>query len=307
MWAGIDVSKQTIEACFQNNGKTNTWDRTEKDIKRLGKAMVKHGTEGVVVEATGGYERLVATCLRSVGLQVSLVNPRQVRDFARATGALAKTDAIDAKIIRLYGEKLEPRTTKALTKNEQRCVDLVTYRSQLTEGRAAEKTRMQQTAPADVKRSRKALIRAFDVQIAKIDQKLDKLLADDADLKARVDRLSSVPGIGRIVALSLVALLPELGKIDNKQISKLAGLAPLNNDSGARRGRRSTWGGRGRVRQLLFMSILSGIRYNPAIKSHYESLLARGKPKKLAMTAEMRRLLVMLNAMERDEKSWNPA
>ncbi len=304
--AGIDVSKQHLDVCWESNQQ-----RLSNDTAGWGELIAKLKADEVdlvVVEATGGYERGLLLALQQADVAVARVNPRQARDFAKSLGVLAKTDALDARVLRDYADVLarHPDRAKFITPlvDEQRMLlaALMTRRRQLIEMRMAEHQRLEQ-ASARTAKSIRAVLKMLDRQIEQIDRDIDQQL--DQHFKEQRKLLDSVKGIGPITTLTLLAALPELGKLGRKAIAKLAGLAPLADDSGKRRGVRRIWGGRADVRTALYMATLSAMRYNPAIAAHYKRLLAVGKPKKVAMVACMRKLLTILNAMMRDGATWD--
>jgi transposase len=259
-----------------------------------------------VKEATGGYEQLVAKALRACGVAVCIVNPRQVRDFAKATGQLAKTDRIDARVLARFGAAVQPRVTPVKAEETDALRALLDRRRQLVEARTAEKNR-RKTAPAAVVGSIDDHIEWLDQQIDALDHDIEAELAQFAVLAAHARRLATVPGVGRIVAVTLLTHLPELGMVGRKQITALAGLAPYARESGLHRGRRSIWGGRGEARAMLFLAAQSAARWNAPLTAFYARLVANGKCKKAALAAVARKLLVTVNAMMRDQRSWQPA
>jgi len=304
--AGIDVSKQHIDVCWESNQQRLSNDAAgwSELIARLKVAEV----DLVIVEATGGYERGLLLALQQADISVARVNPRQARDFAKALGILAKTDVLDARTLRDFADVLarHPDRAKFITPlvDERRALltALMTRRRQLVEMRVAEHQRLE-LATAAAARSIRMVLKTLDRQIEQIDRDIDQQM--DQHFKEQRRLLDSVKGIGPITTLTLLAALPELGKLGRKAIAKLAGLAPLADDSGKRRGVRRIWGGRADVRTALYMATLSAMRYNPVIAAYYQRLQAAGKPKKVAMVACMRKLLTILNAMMRDGATWD--
>lgn len=265
----------------------------------------------VVVEATGGYERGLVRALQQEGVEVARVNPRQARDFAKAMGELAKTDRIDARGLRDFADVLarHPDRHKYLTapleKHREELAALMVRRRQLVEMRVAEGNRLEKTDPkTKTGRSIRAVIRTLDKQIGDIDSDLDDHI--EVHFKDQRKLLDSVKGVGAVTTMTLLAALPELGRLGRRAISKLVGVAPLACDSGKRQGTRSIWGGRADVRAVLYMATLSAMRYNPALADFRQRLLAAGKPKKVVIVACMRKLLTILNAMVRDGALWDP-
>jgi transposase len=255
----------------------------------------------IVLEATGSLHRLLVAALAAAGLPVVVVNPRQVRDFARAMGVLAK---IDATVLARFGEKVNPEIRSLPGAESSALIDLLARRHQLVELRTAESNRLGQATSSRIKASIRAVLATIERQIASIDDDLDDRITRSPAWKEKEDLLTSVPGVGPLTARTLLACLPELGTISRQAIAALVGVAPFNRDSGSMRGKRAIWGGRGAVRSALYMAALVASRYNPIVKGYYAKLLAAGKPKKLALVACMRKLLVMLNAMLRTRTPW---
>jgi transposase len=304
--AGIDVCKQHLDVCLNIESRrlaneASGWDEL---IANFTAAEV----DLVVVEATGGYERGVVCALQDAGFAVARVNPRQAHDFAKSMGVLAKTDRLDARCLRDFAEVLarHPQRAQYITapRDEQRELlgALMARRKQLLDMRVAETQRLEH-ANARAARSIGAVLKTLDRQIGEIERDVDEHM--DKHFKEQRKLLESVKGVGAVTTLALLALLPELGSLPRRALCKLAGVAPLANDSGKRHGPRKTWGGRAGVRTALYMAALSATRYNPPITATYQRLLAAGKPKKVAMVACMRKLLVTLNAIMRDHKMWD--
>lgn len=258
----------------------------------------------IVLEATGGYQRALVATLAAAGLPVVVVNPRQVRDFARAVGILAKTDAIDAAVLARFGDSIHPVLRPLPDAQTTALTDLLTRRRQLIELHTAEQNRLHQATAAKVKASIQAVLTVIQKQIRSIDDDLDGLIQECPCWREKETLLTSVPGVGAQTARTLLACLPELGAISRQTVAALVGVAPLNRDSGTMRGKRTTWGGRKVVRSALYMATLVASRYNPVIRDHYQKLLDAGKAKKLALVACMRKLLVMLNAIVRTKTPW---
>jgi transposase len=302
-WIGVDVAKDGLDVA-DGIGPVVHIARTVEAVQAWAATLSRRAH--VVVEATGGYEQLVAMVVRARGLAISIVNPRQVRDFAKATGQLAKTDQIDARVLAHFGAALHPRITVALAKDAQALRALLDRRRQLVEARTAEKNRRKQAADAVIG-SIDDHIEWLDEQIAGIDHAIDDLIQARVPLRTAVARLQTAPGIGRVVAATLVTHLPELGRLDRKRMAALAGLAPFARESGQCRGRRAIWGGRAEARAMLFLAARVAARWDPGLRAFYERLLARGKSKKVAFAAVARKLLTALNAMARDQQPWQPA
>lgn len=306
--AGIDVSKLHLDVCCSTHSWREANDASGWDgvIAKLRAANV----DLVVLEATGGYERGVVAALGGAGVAVARLNPRQCRDFAKALGVLAKTDKVDARLLCSFADVLarHPQRDKYLTvpleQEREQLRDLMDRRRQLIEMRVAESNRLEQAGKrvaADIRQ----VLRFLDRRIGTIDHDIDQHL--DRHFKDQCKLLDSVSGVGPVTILTLIAALPELGRLCRRQISKLVGVAPLANDSGQRRGRRQIWGGRGQVRAVLYMAALAAISHNPVIRAFYDRLVAAGKHKKVALVACMRKLLTILNAMLRDQAMWNAA
>lgn len=299
--AGIDVSKDSLEVSWGERAERFANDA--EGIEQLVQRLHADGVDVALLEATGGYEVSVAAALQAEGLNVMLVNARQARDFAKSLGVLAKTDRVDAQVLRQYADVLSAlperdRYVRALPDPQrQHLAALVTRRRQLLDMRTAERNRQAQA-------SLRATIEFIDRELARIDTDLDAHLR--AHFAPALKQLTTVKGIGRRTCGTLSAMLPELGQLHWRQIGALVGLAPLARDSGQFHGRRSIWGGREAVRSALYMATLSAVRYDPPIKAFYERPLARGKPTKVALVACMHKLLTILNAVARDQAPWNP-
>lgn len=304
--AGIDVSKQHLDVCCGELER-----RVENDVSGWDEltAMLQEGrVDLVVLEATGGYERGILCALQDAGLTVARVNPRQARDFAKSMGELAKTDRVDARMLRDFADVLARHSKRAqyitpmMATARQELADLMTRRRQLVDMRVAEHNRLEH-AGKNAARSIVGVLRILDKQLATIDTHIDDHL--DRHFKAQRELLDSVKGVGPVTILTLTAALPELGRLGRRQIAKLVGVAPLADDSGNRRGKRWIWGGRTEVRAVMYMAALTAIRYNPVIAAFHARLIAAGKPKKVAIVACMRKLLTILNAMLRDQATWD--
>ena len=304
-YAGIDVSAAHLDMAVLPSGEEGRFSNDPQGIKILTDRLVSMGEVLVVLEATGGMELPAVGELAAVGVAVVVINPRQVRDFARATGKLAKTDALDAQVLARFGEAVKPpvRPLPDATLRELRA--LTTRRHQLTKMLTAEGNRLR-TAPQRVQPQIKEHILWLKRQIKDLDKDLRNSIRSNPLWRAQENLLRSAPGIGPVVSSVLLAQLPELGVLNRYQISALVGVAPLNRDSGTLRGKRKVWGGRASVRAALYMAALVATRYNPVIKAFYQRLLQAGKPKKVALTACMRKLLTILNVMVRDQRRWSP-
>jgi len=308
MVAGIDVAKNALEAAWGEQ--SGSFPNEASGHQELIDEFRGKGVELIVMEATGGYEAACACGLQAAGFAVVVINPRQARDFAKSMGYLAKTDRIDAHVLKRFAALLarqpdRDKYVKAVTSEERQSLNaLVIRRRQLLDMLTAERNRLALSHRA-AHPSIKALIRAICAQLDPIDKQMARHVAEHhADVAAVLD---SVKGVGRVTIATLAGALPELGRLSNREVSALVGVAPFNRDSGPRRGKRSIRGGRAQVRCALYMSALSATRHNPVIAQYYQRLLARGKPKKVALVACMRKLLTILNAMMRTGQHWNSA
>jgi len=300
---GIDVSKHSLEWCEGGLGTIQHVRNEPRPIASLVRRLVSLDPARIVVESTGGYERRLVLKLAEAGLPVVVVNPRRVRSFGQALGILAKTDAIDARLLALFGEKVEPPIRPILQGTDRLLADLIARRRQLTAIVVAEKNR-RDTAAEPVRRTIDALLRTLATQVREIDRKLEKLLLQDAERAELSDLLQTVPGVGPGVARTLLIDLPELGHLGRRQISSLVGVAPFSRDSGTIRGVRRIRGGRASVRTALYLAAMTASRFNPVLKELYDRLRQAGKPPKLAFVAVARKLLTILNAMARERTAW---
>jgi transposase len=305
VYVGIDVSKATLDFGVGRSGQSFQCKNDHTGIRQAIQQLTTLNPTLVVLESTGGLERLVMEQMFSVGIPFSLVNPGRVRYFAKAKGFKAKTDVIDAHILADFGEATQPRRTILPSEKEQRLSMLTTRRRQLLEMRTAE-TNRKSSAPKMVQELIDQTIAFFNQQMAKLDEDIDVLTRNDPEFNAKCEILQSCKGVGRVTAATLIGDLPELGKLNSRQIAALVGLAPFNVDSGFKVGKRMVKGGRCDVRGVLYMAALSAVRFNPVLKAFYQRLLEKGKPKKVALVACMRKMIVILNAMIRDSKPWAP-
>jgi transposase len=303
---GIDVAKAELEVAVRSSGDRWTAANEAGGIRELVARLTTLEPELIVLEATGGYELAVVGALATAGLPLVVVNPRQVRDFAKATGQLAKTDRLDAAMLALFGERVHPPVRPIPDALHRELEAVLTRRRQLLEMLQAERNRLGQvfTHGASVRRSLTRHISYLERQLRETDAELGVLIRASPVWREREDLLRSVPGVGRVVATTLLAELPELGRLTRKEIAKLVGVAPLARDSGKQRGRRFIRGGRANVRAVLYMGALVATRRNAVIAAFYARLLVAGKPKKLALTACMRKLLTILNSMVRSQERW---
>ncbi len=304
-YIGIDVSKATLDIASLPNGES--WAVTNDDLglAELTPRLVALAPVLVVLEATGGFETLAAITLAKAGLPIAVVNPRQVRDFAKAMGQLAKTDALDAGILAAFAQRMRPEPRPLPDEAAQLLDSLLTRRRQVVEMLTAEKNRLG-FARGPVKRDISQHIRWLEKRLTNVDGDLQDAVSSSPLYQAKADLLRSVPGVGPVTTFTLLASLPELGHLSRHQIAALVGVAPLNRDSGTLRGKRMVWGGRAPVRAVLYMAALVGIKHNPVLRQFYERLRAAGKPFKVAVTACMRKLLTILNAMLHHNRRWDP-
>jgi len=304
VFVGIDVAKAHLDVHVRPSGEAFTVPRDGESVASLADRLKALSPIVVVLEATGGFETIVAATLGGAGLPMAVINPRQIRAFARAIGQLAKTDALDAAVIARFAESVKPEPRPLADEQTRILSELVARRRQLVEMMTAERNRRPRL-------SRKHLIKALDRHLAmlqkdlsEIEREIDTTIRGTPIWREREELMTSVPGVGPTLARTLLADVPELGTLDRKQIAALIGVAPLNWDSGTYRGRRTTWGGRSKVRAVLYMAALVASRHNPTLKSFYQRLVRAGKAKKLALVAVMRKLLTILNAIIRDQIPW---
>jgi len=303
LFVGIDVSKAHLDIAVRPHGEPWRERRDERGIAALTARLRALQPELVVLEATGGLEIELVASLLAAGVPTCVVNPRNVRQFAQAGGRLAKTDRLDAAVLAHFAEAMKP-TPRPLPDAQTRALEaLLTRRRQLVEMVTAEKNRLA-AAYENVRPSLQTHLQWLQHDLAQLDTTLHDEIRRSPAWREKDDLLQSVPGVGSVTAYTLIAALPELGQLTHKQISALVGVAPLNQDSGPRRGPRLVWGGRAEVRATLYMAALCGTRYNPVIKAFYQRLLAAGKRKKVALTACMHKLLIILNAMLRSGQPW---
>ena len=302
---GIDVAKAMLDVCLLPSGQRLSLANDDAGITQLVGLLKQQPVQLVLLEATGRYERRVASELLEADLAVAVVNPRQVRDFARALGKLAKTDKIDALVLAQFAQLGHARTCEKQPENRTLLDDLVTRRRQVTAMLATEKTRLQVPQARHTQVMIAKVIRLLEQQREDLDRDIARLIESDDDWRNKRDLLSSVPGVGGTTASQLVADLPELGKLNRQQIAALVGVAPVNRDSGLMRGKRSIFGGRATVRCVLYMAAFNAMRFNPVIRRFAERLRAAGKPFKVVVVAAMRKLLTILNIMLKENRPWN--
>jgi transposase len=303
-WVGIDVSKAHWDVAVEGSRGVRRFSADATGASELLSWLEKLGPKLVCLEATGGYERSLKRALHRRGLLVNVANPRQVRDFARAQGELAKTDALDAAMICRFAAVFQPEPDEPPTPAQERLRALRTRRQQIVHSLTQEKNRLA-TAPDDEARlSIEEAIGFYNRQLRELDRRIAELTSADPDFRRRLALLVSVPGVGAVTAAGLLAELPELGTMNRGEAAKLVGLAPINRDSGLLRGKRMIGGGRTQVRCALYMATMVATRYNKIIRRHYQQLLVRGKSKMTALVACMRKLLLILNAILKNNLPW---
>lgn len=304
-FVGIDVAKRSWDAHLLPSGRSLSVTADDVGLRTLIDELAPLGHCLIVVEATGGYERRLAAELLAAGHDVATVNPRQVRDFARGFNRLAKTDRIDARTLAEFADKVRPRLNEKTPQNQVELDALVTRRRQLVTHRTAERNRREQ---ATVKAACKSIDHVLDLlrkEITRIDAAIVKLIATDDDWRRTAEIVQSAPGVGPVTGATLVAELPELGKLNRQEIASLVGLAPFNNDSGPVQGKRRIWGGRSAIRSALYMAALTAVRCNPMLQAFALRLSNAGKPFKVVITACMRKLLTILNTLVKQNVLWN--
>jgi transposase len=307
MFVGIDVAKDRLDVHLRPSGEAFAVARDGEGVAGLAERLRAAGPQLIVLEATGGFEQVVAAQLAGANLPLVVVNPRQIRDFARATGRLAKTDRVDAAVIAHFAEAVRPPVRPLPDEQARLLGELVNRRRQVIEMMVAEGNRARQV---ETKRLKKRIERhrsTLQTELTEIEVELDETIRGTPIWRENEDLLKSVPGVGDVVARTLIAELPELGTLTRRQIAALVGVAPFSRDSGTMRGKRTIWGGRAAVRAALYMGALVASRCNPVIAAFYQRLLAAGKSKKLALVACMRKLLVTLNAILRERTPWQNA
>lgn len=301
---GIDVSKFALDVFIDTSERLIDLDNSASGIMQLLKELECLHISGVIMEATSRYHSLAESMLISADLPVAVINPRQIKNFARAMGKVAKSDSIDANIICEYGRRMKPEFRPARDKELQDLALLLTRRRQLVQNRVMEANRLQEKNGIYIEMGITEHIAWLSLQIDTLDQEIKYQLNQNAALSPKRKMLEKVKGIGPVTQAAILSQLPELGALTRRQISALVGVCPYDRDSGQLRGKRAIWGGRAGLRATLYMAMLSAVRYNPQIRDFYTSLIARGKVKKVAITACIRKFITILNAMFRDQKDW---
>lgn len=304
LYLGLDVAKATVQLASEPAGLGGQFATDPSGLAALVTQCQAQPVALIVLEATGGYEAPVAAALATAGLPVAVVNPRQVRDFARALGRLAKTDRIDAQVLALFGARVQPAPRPLPDEGTQELEAVLLRRRQLLDMLHAERQRLPHARGREVRRNLRAHIRWLEHSLIDTDATLEALIQASPLWRVQDHLLQSVPGVGPTLARTLLAQLPELGHLDRRQIAALVGVAPLACDSGTHRGRRQCWGGRPALRSVLYMAALVAARWNPVLRAFYARLRAAGKPAKVALIAVARKLLTILNAMLRDQRPW---
>jgi transposase len=307
IFVGVDVAKDTLEIYLPYSNQSLSIENAVEPINAFCLQIKKKRNLMVIMEATGGYERLLVNQLSKNGIAAAVTNPRQVRDFAKGLGLDAKTDPIDAQVISKFGSVVQPAAMTEKSDHEKKHSALVTRRSQLLDMINQEKNRIKQTWDDDAKQSIRETLETLEKQLKSVDVQLAKMIADDTANARKIEILNSVIGVGPVTISTLIAELPELGEMNRGQVAKLVGIAPINRDSGKSNGRRSIGGGRAHVRRVLYMTALASIRHNPTIKAFYLHLKAKGKESKVAIVACMRKLITILNLMIKNNELWRKA
>lgn len=305
-FAGIDVAKAHVDVYDDSTRKHRRFQSTRSGIRKCVNQLLSLEPQLIVVESTGGYEYDLVVALEDVSLPVAVVNPRQVRDFGRAVGRLAKTDKIDAALLARYAAAVQPPRRSLPDRHARQLKALVARRRQLVAMRTAESNRREHVHDKAIARSLSAVLRTLERELAKVEQQIADLIVQRPELKHKMECLLSVPGIGQTTAAMLVTEVPELGRLNRRQIAALIGVAPINRDSGSFRGKRMTGGGRRGVRTRMYMPTVVACHYNPVVMQFYQRLLDKGKTKMTALVAAMRKLLTIINTMIAKGEDWKP-
>lgn len=301
---GVDISQAQLDVFIRPVGHFESFTNDDKGVKAAVKLIKQYSPERLVLEATGRLEVALFCAAHRAKLPVCVCNPSQIRNFAKASGRIAKTDRIDAQDMAEFGEKMQPALSQLKPEKLMKLSDLLTTRNQCTDMSTMQKNRLQRM-PKHVHKPIKAVLKSLQKEISWIDAQLDKLVAQLPEWKAKVELLTSSKGVGKVLAYTLLSELPELGKLNRQEVAALVGVAPMNRDSGKYQGKRFIRGGRAKVRTVLFVSMMSAIQHHPKLKAMYEKMVTAGKPKKVALVACMRKQLTILNAMVRDGVLWD--
>lgn len=307
VYAGIDVSKEKLDVHIRPAGKAFSVAYTAAGLRKVLKEVRRAGVSLAVMEATGKFEERAAEALEEAGMLVAVVNPGRIRDFARASGRMAKTDSIDAGVIAHYAETMEPRPRTPPTEAQKETGAMMDRRRELVEMIATEKNRLHSVRVRAVRERVTKHLRWLEKDLEDLEKEIEGAVAADPEAQAKKELLKTVPGVGEVTANTLITGLPELGQAGKKEIASLAGLAPFNRDSGLMRGKRTTYGGRGAIRSALYMAALTAVRRQNELGAYYRRLVEAGKPKKVALIAAARKLLVMLNAVLIRKTAWQPS
>lgn len=305
-YIGIDISKESFDVHALSSGQDRHFQYNDKGMAECAEWLLAEKASLVVMESTGGYEKRLAAALAAQGLAISVINPRRIRDFAKAKGQLAKTDKLDARIIAMFAATFDPPPQKAVDELTDKIRELIARRQQLVAMRTQEKNRREHASAKVVALSISTIIDTIDKEIEKVESLINDHIDQSPTLQEKKALLQTMPGIGKTTAEFLVSELPELGQLDRRQLASLTGLAPMNRDSGKYRGKRMTGGGRGSVRKAIFFPTLTATRHNPVIKDYYRRLRKNGKKKMVAIVASMRKMLSILNAMAANNQPWSP-
>jgi transposase len=301
---GVDVSLDRLDLCSLPNEQRNQMPNDPAGVSALAQICLDQGMELVCLEATGGLERLLVKELQRRGIPVAVVNPRQIRDFARSMNRLAKTDRLDAHTIALFAQRMQPQPSPPLTENAEKLQALTTRRHQVRDMLVREQNRLARTWDEPIRQLVQQAIDLYQQQLQELSAQIERLLETDDQFQHKAHIVRSTPGIGPVATAALIAELPELGQLNRRQVARLVGVAPINRDSGQLRGRRTTGGGRAALRHCLYMPTVVAVKHNPKIKAFYQRLLNRGKSKMVALIASMRKLLVILNLMVKNNQTW---
>jgi transposase len=307
VFVGIDVAKDRLDVHVRPSGDAFAVARDSEGVAALVGRLAGLRPGLIVLEATGGFETVVAGAVAAAGLPLAVVNPRQIREFARATGRLAKTDKLDAEINALFAERIQPEPRPVPDDQARALAELIARRRQVVDMMTMERNRRHMLTGKRLIKSVDRLLAVLQKELSSLEMELDDTIRGTPAWREKEELLTSVPGVGDTLARTLLADLPELGQLGRRQIASLVGVSPFNRDSGRFRGKRTTWGGRAKVRSVLYMGALVASRHNPILSAFYQRLLTEGKEKKVALTAVMRKLLVILNAIVRDGTPWQNA
>jgi transposase len=303
---GVDVSLERLDFCSLPQQQRSSVANNPEGVLALAQICLEQGVELVCLEATGGLERLLVKQLQCCGIPVAVVNPRQIRDFARSMNRLAKTDRLDAQTIALFAQRMQPTPSPPLSENAEKLQALTTRRRQVSDRLVQEQNRLARTWDQEIRQLVQQAIHLYQRQLKELSAQIERLLDSDPHFQHTAHIVRSTPGIGPVATAALIAELPELGQLNRRQLARLVGVAPIHRDSDRLRGKRTTGGGRSTLRRCLYMPTLVAIKHNPKIKAFYQRLLAHGKPKMVALIASMRKLLVILNRMVKNNQTWHP-